>query len=839
MLRAESVIPGGRMAAAQGQSLDLAFDKGLQMAFPAVMVQLLQALLEPDPSFSVISRFLKRDPMLVAKVLHVVNTVHYSLIDKVTDINRAAVVIGTNELFKLVLSLSLQKRLNPTFERESRHIFGDWRLTLWSAFAAEAMALRFCPHQAGQAYLGGMLKDLQLFLAFCREDVPDFLRRSELATCPSPGQFAEELAFWGSTHQDLAHAIFLYWGLPVEMAEAVRLHHDFDNAAAHSPLARSIIYATRWSELLHSPEADPGELVPFELALAKQLGLDMQGMDEFRNGLANKFSQLLGQLGIDRDNPDTRLYDKSLSSIQSFYFLALRAVSALSPSLQQPMADTLRDQLRLFWGIDSWDLALQSGGGGGMLFRCLDGDISKKDSPDEIVPVERKGWITLPIQGARRTYGFLSVPETSQPAQQAPLPMFVHMFGMCLDEQRKQAALSGGSCDMKDIPFILARLDGEGAIADATATFLEAFAMDEVPVGLAARTLLEDQLGISPLRLDDSMDQKDAAYGDIVFAPEGRFPATPVYMARNAAHGQDGGSYLLLGDVVRMSPIQSLVHMHQDFMDVLFDSIEAQICLVDNKGVIVYSSPSVASLVGKNIFAVSRPESIPREAWHPALLAGLDSPLTVEASVIVNGVLEAQALVFSPLSGRFRRGYLLTMRAAAVSGPVPSKNRKHALAARHRDPLTGLYGYSQFHMLLQQAVELAEKRKSEVGVIFCDIPGLHRINEQQGYAQGDATLRRTAEAVSMACRSGRDYPCRYGSDEFAVIVTGASPALMESVAAGIQAQMQKGPDKGVFLRIGLAILPEGGKARDGLEMARAACRTAAAKGEILLWAEQA
>ncbi|MDL2207286.1 GGDEF domain-containing protein [Desulfovibrio sp. OttesenSCG-928-M16] len=819
----------------QEQSLDLAFDKGLQMAFPAVMVQLVQALLDPEPSFSAIAGLLKKDPMLAGKVLHVVNTAYYAFADKITSLERAAVAMGTSDLFKLVISLSLQKRLNPTHERKAKHIFGDWRLTLWSAFAAEAIANKFCPQQAPQAYLAGMLKDIQLFLSFCREDVPPFLQNCELATYPAPGQFAEELAFWGSTHPSLAHAIFLYWGLPLEMAEAVRLHHDFQNIGSHPPLVRSVIYATRWAELLHAPDPDPSELVPFELALATELGLDLHGMDSLREALAEKFNALLGQLGIDQSAPETRLYDKSLSSIQSFYFLAQRAVNALSPSRQQPVAEALKEQLRLFWGLMSWELTLfASSQREGVLFHCDKGVIYRHDLPENGLPT-RKDWRRLPIQGSKRAYGFLAVPEISSSSKQAPLSMFVHMFAMCLDEQYKQVALSSESRDIRDVPFIMARLNAAGEVISATNAFIETFGLDEVSPGLSARALLEEQLGISPLRFDSATGAADQAQGGITFVPEGHFPATPIYMARcSDGVENEGGSYLLLGDVVRMSPVQALTHMHPDFMDTLLDCIQEQVCLLDKNGVIIYSGPAASSLVGKNIFAISRPMSVAKEAWHAGLLGGLEEAMVVQASVVVSGVLESHELVFSPLTGSFRRSFLLIMRTGPpVSGTT--KSRINAPSARHRDPLTGLYGYSQFHMLLQQAVELGARRKSQVGVMFCDINSLRGINETRGYAQGDAVLRHTADTLSAACRPGRDYPCRYGSDKFAVIITGASQPVMESMALSIMDGIQPGPAGPFTLHMGLTIFEDNMTAREGLEKARAACEKAAQSKEPLCW----
>ena len=216
-------------------SLDTAFNKSLQLAFPPVMVQLLQALLDPTPSFASIAAFLNMDPMLTSTVLHIANSSSYGFSQKITDIQRAAIAIGTGDLFRLVISLALQKKLHPAGKRDPSNLFGDWRLTLWSAIAADAIAERLCPAQRQEAYLAGILKDLPLFLAFCRDEVPPFLEEPHLVTLPTPKQFADELTFWGHTHADLAYDVFQYWGFPDDVAEAVRSHHDMAGVESHPP----------------------------------------------------------------------------------------------------------------------------------------------------------------------------------------------------------------------------------------------------------------------------------------------------------------------------------------------------------------------------------------------------------------------------------------------------------------------------------------------------------------------------------------------------------------------------------------------------------------------------
>lgn len=98
-----------------------------------------------------------------------------------------------------------------------------------------------------------------------------------------------------------------------------------------------------------------------------------------------------------------------------------------------------------------------------------------------------------------------------------------------------------------------------------------------------------------------------------------------------------------------------------------------------------------------------------------------------------------------------------------------------AHAAMH-DGLTGLPNRA---MLEQRWCALRTSRRAGGGspaVLFCDLDGFKKINDDHGHAIGDATLRLVAERLSGAMRSD-DLLGRYGGDEFVVLLEGYTPEL--------------------------------------------------------------
>lgn len=102
-----------------------------------------------------------------------------------------------------------------------------------------------------------------------------------------------------------------------------------------------------------------------------------------------------------------------------------------------------------------------------------------------------------------------------------------------------------------------------------------------------------------------------------------------------------------------------------------------------------------------------------------------------------------------------------------------------------RDHVTGLFNSRAFHRGLQEALEAASRGSGSVGLVFIDVDKFRAFNDRHGHQVGDAVLARVGCCIQGAVRTG-DLPCRYGGDEFAVILPGAGIAEARKVADRIR-----------------------------------------------------
>lgn len=93
------------------------------------------------------------------------------------------------------------------------------------------------------------------------------------------------------------------------------------------------------------------------------------------------------------------------------------------------------------------------------------------------------------------------------------------------------------------------------------------------------------------------------------------------------------------------------------------------------------------------------------------------------------------------------------------------------------DSLSGLWNRRYFDQRLQQEWSEARRHGRSLSLIMCDVDRFKRLNDQFGHAFGDQVIERVAQILSGG--RGSDITCRYGGEEFGVILpsTAADRAL--------------------------------------------------------------
>jgi diguanylate cyclase (GGDEF)-like protein len=141
------------------------------------------------------------------------------------------------------------------------------------------------------------------------------------------------------------------------------------------------------------------------------------------------------------------------------------------------------------------------------------------------------------------------------------------------------------------------------------------------------------------------------------------------------------------------------------------------------------------------------------------------------------------------------------------------------------DPLTGLNNRRYLNEALPRELLRAEHHHQPVGVVMLDIDHFKRFNDKYGHDVGDKLLRTIGIFLKTHIHS-EDVVCRYGGEEFILILPGASLTATQERADQIRIaiktlteQHNEQPLEQITISLGVAVYPDHGTTADALMLA--------------------
>lgn len=254
---------------------------------PDLCVRLFSLLESGEASAAEIGEVIGHDPSLTARLLQLVNSSFFNFARRIDTVSRAVTVLGTRELYSLVLAVSAIKSFS-NLPVSLVNIDTFWRHGIFTGLLARDIARQLRVLHPERLFIAGLLHDIGSLVLYARmpeqmrdlmlvcEGEEDVLHRAE----------QEQLGF---SHGDLGGALARIWNLPEHLQDAITHHHDPE--AGQTPDAAIIHLAdalANRSSLGAFCENPPGmaHIEPQAWAL---LGLDPDGFDA---------EGLIGQAGL-------------------------------------------------------------------------------------------------------------------------------------------------------------------------------------------------------------------------------------------------------------------------------------------------------------------------------------------------------------------------------------------------------------------------------------------------------------------------------------------------------------------------------------------------------------
>jgi HD-like signal output (HDOD) protein len=190
---------------------------------PHIVTTLSRMIADSESTIKDFEAVIKMDPVLVSRLLRLVNSPFYGLTQTVDSIGRAVAFLGMKNLHHLVVTDALR---NIFVSQDSNRVFSKKRLWLHSAavsICGKMVAERIFGINGDDAFLCGILHDFGLLVE--EQIKPDPFLGICTACTTSAALVEMEQREFGTDHCEICYCMTLDWNMPVKIQEAIRDHH--------------------------------------------------------------------------------------------------------------------------------------------------------------------------------------------------------------------------------------------------------------------------------------------------------------------------------------------------------------------------------------------------------------------------------------------------------------------------------------------------------------------------------------------------------------------------------------------------------------------------------------
>lgn len=162
------------------------------------------------------------------------------------------------------------------------------------------------------------------------------------------------------------------------------------------------------------------------------------------------------------------------------------------------------------------------------------------------------------------------------------------------------------------------------------------------------------------------------------------------------------------------------------------------------------------------------------------------------------------------------------MQAVADVCATAIQNARHFERARNLanvDGLTGIYNRRYFEQRILEELERSVRYNGSMALLMIDIDHFKKLNDEFGHLLGDEVLRQVSNIFTQNLRKN-DVVCRYGGEEFAILVPETPGTRATAVADKLRRIIETwnfpGVPRPVTISVGVAEFPTDGRSRDEL-----------------------
>ena len=218
-------------------------------ALPVTVTKILEICNNPNTSPVDLNRVISVDPVLMGRVLKLINSAYYGLSNQVTSLSRAIIMLGINTVKNLALSTAVMGSLGPT--GGALNMQGFWRHSLCVGVTSKliAKARRIPTKELEEYFIAGLLHDMgkiplnntltEIYIEAMgqsdREQIPLYLAEKQIL---------------GYEHCEIGVLIGELWKLGGGILDTIQYHHQLDNySGKYIEILQTVVVANYYANV--------------------------------------------------------------------------------------------------------------------------------------------------------------------------------------------------------------------------------------------------------------------------------------------------------------------------------------------------------------------------------------------------------------------------------------------------------------------------------------------------------------------------------------------------------------------------------------------------------------
>ncbi len=254
-------------------------------SLPITVSKIMEICNDPKTSPADLNKVISIDPVLMGKVMKLINSAYYGLSQEITSLARAIIMLGINTVKNLALSTAVLGTIGSSKEFQALNMEGFWRHSLSTGVTAKIIAKQRKVDQKNieEYFIAGLLHDLGK-IPMNNKLQEEYLLAMSFSDRDHQPLYRSETEHIGIDHGEVGGMIVSAWKLSEEIQDAVLFHH---NPEAGPPETKDIVFTVSLANYFANffEMGFAGDRYPEKLprAVFDYLGITMDNLEDIED----------------------------------------------------------------------------------------------------------------------------------------------------------------------------------------------------------------------------------------------------------------------------------------------------------------------------------------------------------------------------------------------------------------------------------------------------------------------------------------------------------------------------------------------------------------------------